>query len=55
MAPATAHSTVWGLDASVTVTEPAVLDDARAIVATVLDDVDRACSRFRDDAELAGS
>ena len=55
MATATAHWTVWGLDASVTVTDPSALDDAHAIVATVLDDVDRACSRFRDDAELYGS
>lgn len=55
MATATSHWTVWGLDASVTVTDPSALDDARAIVATVLDDVDRACSRFRDDAELNSS
>ncbi|MEH3153837.1 MAG: FAD:protein FMN transferase [Gordonia paraffinivorans] len=55
MATASAHWSVWGLDASVTVTDPSVLDDARAIVETVLDDVDRACSRFRDDAELYSS
>lgn len=55
MATETAAWTVWGLDASVTVTDPSVLDDARAIVETVLDDVDRACSRFRDDAEVSAS
>lgn len=52
MATASSHWAVWGLDASITVTDPTALDDARAIVATVLDDVDRACNRFRDDAEL---
>jgi thiamine biosynthesis lipoprotein len=55
MATATARWSVWGLEASVTVTEPSALDDARAIVETVLADVDRACSRFRDDAELSSA
>ncbi|GAA1458664.1 FAD:protein FMN transferase [Williamsia maris] len=45
---------IWGLDASLTVTDPRRLSDARVIVEKILDDVDRACSRFRPDAELYG-
>lgn len=44
--------TIWGLDASLVVTEPRRLADARSIVEIILSDVDRACSRFRPDAEL---
>ncbi|MGJ0118849.1 FAD:protein FMN transferase [Williamsia sp. MIQD14] len=52
----TATSTwpVWGLEASLVVTDPARLGEARAIVDAVLADVDAACSRFRPDAELYG-
>ncbi|MGZ8177986.1 FAD:protein FMN transferase [Williamsia sp. SKLECPSW1] len=53
MDTATSRWRVWGLDASVTVTDPGAVDVAREIVDTVLDDVDRACSRFRDDSELS--
>ena len=44
--------TVWGLEASVTVTDPAMLDAAVDIVCEVVAAVDRACSRFRPDSEL---
>lgn len=45
--------TVWGLEASLTVTDVGMLAAARGIVNGVLADVDFACSRFRDDSELA--
>ena len=41
-----------GSTASICVTEPAALEDARGVLEDVLADIDRACSRFRDDAEL---
>lgn len=44
---------VWGLAASVVVTEPGQADAAAALVRHVLDAVDLACSRFRADSELA--
>ncbi len=44
---------MWGLDASVVVTEPGQADAAAALVQGVLDAVDLACSRFRTDSELA--
>ncbi|WP_104090098.1 FAD:protein FMN transferase [Arthrobacter sp. GMC3] len=44
--------TVWGLDASITVTDPALARAAEAIVRAVVGDVDTACSRFRPDSEL---
>lgn len=43
---------MWGLEASVTVTEPGILGAAEEIVRDVVAAVDRACSRFRDDSEL---
>lgn len=45
--------TVWGLDAVVTVTQPAVLAAAEGIVQATVAEIDEACSRFRDDSELA--
>ncbi|WP_244208361.1 FAD:protein FMN transferase [Arthrobacter oryzae] len=45
--------TVWGLEASLTVTDVGMLAAARGIVNGVLADVDFACSRFTDDSELA--
>lgn len=54
---ATAAWTVWGLTASVVVTDPmrpgSFVEAAEARVRDVLDDVDLACSRFRQDSELA--
>ena len=44
---------VWSCDASVVVTEPAVLVAAGLIVRAVVGQVDDACSRFRDDSELS--
>ncbi|MDO5745986.1 MAG: FAD:protein FMN transferase, partial [Micrococcaceae bacterium] len=44
--------TVWGLDASLTLTNPACLDAAESIVHQVIDEVERACSRFDPDSEL---
>ena len=53
--PATASRAwqVWGLEASVAVTEPSRLDAAEQLARHVLDAVDLACSRFRPDSELA--
>jgi thiamine biosynthesis lipoprotein len=42
-----------GTTAAVTVTDPAVLDDARALLAGQLDELDLAASRFREDSELS--
>lgn len=44
--------TVWGLDASLTVTDPGLLPDAERIVRRIVAEVDLACSRFRGDSEL---
>jgi thiamine biosynthesis lipoprotein len=44
---------VWGLTASVVVDDPAALEAAEHTVRKLLDEVDRACSRFRDDSELS--
>ncbi len=41
-----------GTDVHVLVTEPALVDEAEAVVRAELDALDRACSRFRDDSEL---
>lgn len=43
----------WTCRVRLAVTDPAALDDARALLTAELDAVDRACSRFRPDAELA--
>lgn len=50
----TAHRSwqVWGLPASVVLTRPAAVDEAVRLAQSVLDGVDRACSRFRPDSEL---
>ncbi|WP_035748815.1 FAD:protein FMN transferase [Arthrobacter sp. 35W] len=45
--------TVWGLEASVVVTDPGALDDAAALVRATLTEVEMACSRFRSDSELS--
>jgi thiamine biosynthesis lipoprotein len=42
-----------GTTAAVFATDPAELADARSIVEQELEDIDLACSRFRDDSELA--
>jgi thiamine biosynthesis lipoprotein len=44
---------LWSTTGSVVVTEPAALPAVVEIVRDGLDEVDRACSRFRDDSELA--
>ncbi len=44
---------VWSLTASVVVTDPAALSSVVGIVRPGLDEVDRACSRFRSDSELS--
>jgi thiamine biosynthesis lipoprotein len=52
----TAVSTRWsalGTTAAIVVVGTDVLDDARRVVEAELADVDAACSRFRDDSELA--
>src|SRR5579872_486079 len=42
-----------GTTAVLVVSDPAALDAVRAIVAGLIADLDRACSRFRDDSELS--
>ncbi|HEY4604654.1 MAG TPA: FAD:protein FMN transferase [Blastococcus sp.] len=42
----------WTCRVRVAVTDPGALEKARAVVTGILDDVDRAASRFRDDSEL---
>ncbi|MGU3291057.1 FAD:protein FMN transferase [Williamsia sp. M5A3_1d] len=49
---ATSTWRVWGLEASLVVTDGDRLPEARDIVDAVLADVDAACSRFRPDTEL---
>ncbi|WP_227878613.1 FAD:protein FMN transferase [Arthrobacter dokdonensis] len=44
---------VWGLSASVVVTDPGQADAAARLAQGMLDAVDLACSRFRTDSELA--
>jgi thiamine biosynthesis lipoprotein len=51
-APATASFAALGTTAIVAVGDPAALAEARAILTSDLADVDRACSRFREDSEL---
>jgi FAD:protein FMN transferase len=51
---ATYRFEVWSTTASVVVTDPAALQPVVGIVRAGLDEVDRACSRFRPDSELAG-
>lgn len=42
-----------GTTASLLVSDPTLIDRARRVVESELDDVDRACSRFRGDSELS--
>jgi FAD:protein FMN transferase len=51
--PDTAEWPVWTTTARLVVTDPAELSDAKTFVQRLLADVDRACSRFRADSELA--
>jgi thiamine biosynthesis lipoprotein len=53
LSPATRQWEVWGTTARVVVTDPKLADDAQALVKSQLDAVDEACSRFREDSELA--
>jgi thiamine biosynthesis lipoprotein len=50
---ASKHWPAIGTTAHVVVTSPVALDAATAIVAGELDELDRACSRFRPDSEIA--
>lgn len=50
--PDTAQWPVWSTTARLVVTDPAALPEARAVVQAHLAEVERACSRFRDDSEL---
>jgi thiamine biosynthesis lipoprotein len=52
-APVTASFIALGTTAVVAVVDPAALEEAQALLASDLADVDRACSRFRSDSELA--
>ncbi|MCU1617423.1 MAG: thiamine biosynthesis protein, partial [Frankiales bacterium] len=52
-APAAADWEAWSCRVRVVVTDPAALDEARAVLAADLAAVDLACSRFRSDSELA--
>jgi Membrane-associated lipoprotein involved in thiamine biosynthesis len=45
--------TVWGVESVLVVTDPGMLESADAIAREVISEVDRACSRFRPDSELA--
>jgi thiamine biosynthesis lipoprotein len=47
-----AHFTALGTSASLLVTDPSCTDRARALLGAELAAIDRACSRFRPDAEL---
>jgi thiamine biosynthesis lipoprotein len=49
----TAQWTVWGTTARIVLTDPALVDRAVPLVRAELAAVDAACSRFRDDSELA--
>ncbi|HZP31390.1 MAG TPA: FAD:protein FMN transferase [Acidimicrobiia bacterium] len=42
-----------GTTATLVATRPAGIDEGRAVLARVLAEIDRSCSRFRDDSELA--
>jgi thiamine biosynthesis lipoprotein len=52
---AAAEWTAWSCRVRLVVTDPAALGEARAALAADLDAVDRACSRFRPDSELAAA
>ena len=53
LTPASRQWDVWGTTARIVVTDPRFADAAQALVAHRLDAVDAACSRFREDSELA--
>jgi thiamine biosynthesis lipoprotein len=48
----TADWTTWGTYVHLAVDDPAMLEPAKAVATLVLDEVDRACSRFRPDSDL---
>ena len=50
--PATCSFAALGTTALVALDDPAGRDEAEALLHRHLDDIDRACSRFRDDSEL---
>jgi FAD:protein FMN transferase len=50
--PSTAQWPLWSSTARLVVTDPAALPEAEALVREVCDQVERACSRFRPDAEI---
>ncbi|WP_082454806.1 MULTISPECIES: FAD:protein FMN transferase [unclassified Frigoribacterium] len=45
--------TLWTTAARLVVADPRLLTEAAAVVGDVTDEVERACSRFRDDSELS--
>ncbi len=47
------RGTALGTSLHVVVTDPQTLDVATAAVEAVVDAIDQACSRFRDDSELS--
>src|SRR5213076_2040996 len=49
----TAQWPLWSTTARLVMTNPDQLGAAEALVEQVCDDVERACSRFRPDAEIA--
>jgi thiamine biosynthesis lipoprotein len=51
--PATVSFPLWGGSATVSVAQASALDAARTAVDAVLGELDRSCSRFRADSELA--
>ena len=53
LTPATAQWSVWSTTARLVLTDAALLEPAREIANRKLAAVDLACSRFRDDSELA--
>lgn len=53
MAPSFASFPLWGGAAVVGVADASALQTAQAVVHDVLAEVDRACSRFRDDSEIS--
>ena len=53
LTPAVRQWAVWGTTARIVVTDPRLADAAQALVVERLAAVDLACSRFRDDSELA--
>ena len=54
LAPAAVTFDVWSTSARLLVTDPDALPAARILLDAVLTDVERAASRFRPDAEIAG-